>query len=182
MKLLVHVAAFPVMDHRTRCDYSYIRQRTSSCHLPGSPSCSPARASCGSCVARMHDRVPCKSDARNLAFQALVPPPSLLTHALTHARVRARTRTHKYLLSVRVCQGFSVLGIASLLDEAETLAYNALPAALTADMWTHVYVQQARAACLPPACPYALRTYALRAPTPCMPTPCVPLRPACLRP
>ena len=28
------------------------------------------------------------------------------------------------------------------MDRVERLAFNALPAALTADMWTHVYVQQ----------------------------------------
>eukprot|EP00935_MAST-01C_sp_MAST-1C-sp1_P002809 g2809.t1 len=44
---------------------------------------------------------------------------------------------------------FSVLGGAkhpeynNLMDIVERLAFNALPAALTADMWTHVYVQQA---------------------------------------
>ena len=30
-----------------------------------------------------------------------------------------------------------------LIDRVERLAFNALPAALTGDMWTHVYVQQA---------------------------------------
>ena len=40
-------------------------------------------------------------------------------------------------------QAFSVLGEPALMDRVETLAFNALPAALTADMWTHVYVQQA---------------------------------------
>ena len=40
-------------------------------------------------------------------------------------------------------QGFAVLGEPSLFDRVERLAFNALPAALTADMWTHVYVQQA---------------------------------------
>jgi hypothetical protein len=29
------------------------------------------------------------------------------------------------------------------MDRVERLAFNAMPAALTADMWTHVYVQQA---------------------------------------
>jgi hypothetical protein len=44
---------------------------------------------------------------------------------------------------------FSVLGGSAhpeynaLMDRVERLAFNALPAALTADMWTHVYVQQA---------------------------------------
>merc|ERR1711865_922253 len=37
---------------------------------------------------------------------------------------------------------FTVLGNASLMDYVERLAFNALPASLTADMWTHVYVQQ----------------------------------------
>ncbi len=32
---------------------------------------------------------------------------------------------------------------AGLMDRVERLAFNAMPAALTADMWTHVYVQQA---------------------------------------
>ena len=40
-------------------------------------------------------------------------------------------------------QAFAVLGEAELYDRVEALAFNALPAALTADMWTHVYVQQA---------------------------------------
>eukprot|EP00966_Prymnesium_polylepis_P285992 6606292-Prymnesium_polylepis.1 len=40
-------------------------------------------------------------------------------------------------------QAFAVLGEPTLFDRVETLAFNALPAALTADMWTHVYVQQA---------------------------------------
>jgi len=40
-------------------------------------------------------------------------------------------------------QAFSVLGDPSLADRLEALAFNALPAALTDDMWTHVYVQQA---------------------------------------
>jgi len=40
-------------------------------------------------------------------------------------------------------QAFAVLGTPELFDRVETLAFNALPAALTADMWTHVYVQQA---------------------------------------
>jgi len=48
-------------------------------------------------------------------------------------------------------QAFSVLGDPSLVDRLaypptrrlEALAFNALPAALTDDMWTHVYVQQA---------------------------------------
>jgi hypothetical protein len=31
----------------------------------------------------------------------------------------------------------------NLMDRVERLAFNALPAALTADMWSHVYVQQA---------------------------------------
>lgn len=34
-------------------------------------------------------------------------------------------------------------GRSGLMDRVERLAFNALPAALTADMWTHVYVQQA---------------------------------------
>jgi hypothetical protein len=38
---------------------------------------------------------------------------------------------------------FVTLGTTSLIDRAERLAFNALPAALTSDMWTHVYVQQA---------------------------------------
>jgi len=38
---------------------------------------------------------------------------------------------------------FATLGDPLLIDRAERLAFNALPAALTADMWTHVYVQQA---------------------------------------
>ena len=38
---------------------------------------------------------------------------------------------------------FSTFGDAALFDLVERLAFNALPAALTADMWTHVYVQQA---------------------------------------
>jgi hypothetical protein len=44
---------------------------------------------------------------------------------------------------------FSVLGggkhpeYNNLMDRVERLAFNALPASLTADMWTHVYVQQA---------------------------------------
>eukprot|EP00854_Cymbomonas_tetramitiformis_P005362 gene5362-6506_t len=38
---------------------------------------------------------------------------------------------------------FLTLGDVALLDRAERLAFNGLPAALTADMWTHVYVQQA---------------------------------------
>ena len=40
-------------------------------------------------------------------------------------------------------QGFAVLNEPALFDRVERLAFNALPAALTADMWTHVYVQQA---------------------------------------
>ena len=40
-------------------------------------------------------------------------------------------------------QAFAVLGTPNLMDRVESLAFNALPAALTADMWTHVYVQQA---------------------------------------
>ena len=40
-------------------------------------------------------------------------------------------------------QGFAALNEPSLFDRVERLAFNALPAALTADMWTHVYVQQA---------------------------------------
>ena len=38
---------------------------------------------------------------------------------------------------------FNILGDPLLIDRAERLAFNALPASLTADMWTHVYVQQA---------------------------------------
>ena len=38
---------------------------------------------------------------------------------------------------------FVTLGLVDLIDRAERLAFNAIPAALTADMWTHVYVQQA---------------------------------------
>lgn len=38
---------------------------------------------------------------------------------------------------------FVTLGQLSLMDRVERLAFNALPASLTADMWTHVYVQQA---------------------------------------
>ena len=38
---------------------------------------------------------------------------------------------------------FVTLGDPSYMDRVERLAFNALPAALTADMWTHVYVQQA---------------------------------------
>ena len=40
-------------------------------------------------------------------------------------------------------QSFATLGRLELMDRIERLAFNALPAALTADMWTHVYVQQA---------------------------------------
>jgi len=40
-------------------------------------------------------------------------------------------------------QTFATLGHLQLMDRVERLAFNALPAALTADMWTHVYVQQA---------------------------------------
>ena len=40
-------------------------------------------------------------------------------------------------------QAFAVLGEPALFDRVEALGLNALPAALTADMWTHVYVQQA---------------------------------------
>ena len=40
-------------------------------------------------------------------------------------------------------QAFGVLGDPEYFDRVERLAFNALPAALTADMWTHVYVQQA---------------------------------------
>ena len=40
-------------------------------------------------------------------------------------------------------QAFAVLGEPNLADRTESLAFNALPAALTSDMWTHVYVQQA---------------------------------------
>ena len=38
---------------------------------------------------------------------------------------------------------FATLGVLELMDRVERLAFNALPAALTGDMWTHVYVQQA---------------------------------------
>ena len=38
---------------------------------------------------------------------------------------------------------FTVFGDPALMDRVERLAFNAMPAALTADMWTHVYVQQA---------------------------------------
>ena len=40
-------------------------------------------------------------------------------------------------------QAYAVLDQPNLMDRVESLAFNALPAALTADMWTHVYVQQA---------------------------------------
>lgn len=39
-------------------------------------------------------------------------------------------------------QAFAVLGTPDLMDRAEALAFNALPAALTGDMWTHVYVSR----------------------------------------
>lgn len=39
--------------------------------------------------------------------------------------------------------GFAALGLPELRDRVERLGFNALPAALTADMWTHVYVHQA---------------------------------------
>lgn len=38
---------------------------------------------------------------------------------------------------------FTVLGNVSLMDRIERLAFNAMPAALTGDMWANVYVQQA---------------------------------------
>ena len=38
---------------------------------------------------------------------------------------------------------FVTFGDGALMDRVERLAFNALPAALTADMWSHVYVQQA---------------------------------------
>ena len=38
---------------------------------------------------------------------------------------------------------FEVFGTPALMDRVERMAFNAMPAALTADMWTHVYVQQA---------------------------------------
>ena len=38
---------------------------------------------------------------------------------------------------------FEVFGTPNLMDRVERMAFNAMPAALTADMWTHVYVQQA---------------------------------------
>ena len=40
-------------------------------------------------------------------------------------------------------QSFATLGDAALMDRVERIGFNALPAALTADMWTHVYVHQA---------------------------------------
>ena len=40
-------------------------------------------------------------------------------------------------------QSFATLGRPELMDRVERVGFNALPAALTADMWTHVYVQQA---------------------------------------
>ena len=39
-------------------------------------------------------------------------------------------------------QGFAVLSEPALYDRVETLAFNALPAALTADMWTHVVLRR----------------------------------------
>ena len=39
-------------------------------------------------------------------------------------------------------QSFATLGRLELMDRVERIGFNALPAALTADMWTHVYVQQ----------------------------------------
>ena len=38
---------------------------------------------------------------------------------------------------------FATFGDPMLMDRVERLAFNALPGALTGDMWTHVYVQQA---------------------------------------
>eukprot|EP00911_Craspedida_sp_UC1_P000447 UC1_evm4s337 len=38
---------------------------------------------------------------------------------------------------------FMTFGTPALWDRVERLAFNAMPAAYTADMWTHVYVQQA---------------------------------------
>ena len=38
---------------------------------------------------------------------------------------------------------FATFATPSIFDRVERLAFNALPAALTGDMWTHVYVQQA---------------------------------------
>ena len=40
-------------------------------------------------------------------------------------------------------QSFATLGELELMDRVERIAFNALPAALTADMWSHVYVHQA---------------------------------------
>ena len=37
---------------------------------------------------------------------------------------------------------FYILGDPKLAERAEQLAYNALPATLTPDMWAHQYLQQ----------------------------------------
>ena len=48
-------------------------------------------------------------------------------------------------------QGYATLGEPYLMDRVERIGFNALPAALTGDMWTHVYVHQVRQAhlCMP---------------------------------
>jgi len=58
---------------------------------------------------------------------------------------------------------FEVFGDPALMDRVERLTFNALPASLTEDMWTHVYVQQANSVFagktgpLPPTPPFPKR-------------------------
>ena len=49
------------------------------------------------------------------------------THTHTHTHTRTHTYTHTH---------------AHTAERAEKLAYNALPATITPDMWAHQYLQQ----------------------------------------
>ena len=55
------------------------------------------------------------------------------THTHTH------THTHSFSLSLSLTHSLSHIHTA---ERAEKLAYNALPATITPDMWAHQYLQQ----------------------------------------
>ena len=74
-------------------------------------------------------------------------------------------------------QAFAVLGDPSLADRVESLAFNALPAALTDDMWTHVCTRLALESACSHSCAPCPSSFWLTGAAPCRSQTCSKPRP-----